>query len=152
MAVCGIANFIKYPEQYLSTWKYQLENDVKNGDTEAIEYYTTNYLDNDKKLFEEEILKDLGTFKITAYCSCEKCCGIWSDGYTATMTKPTEGRTVSVDPKVIPLGTEIIIDGKTYVAEDTGKSIKGNKLDMYFDSHETALSYGVQYENVYIKG
>ena len=143
-------DFAKYPEQYLTTWEYQLENDLKNGDAEAIEYYTTNYLENDKKLFEEEILKDLGTFKMTAYCSCEKCCGKWADGYTATNTKATEGRTVAVDPNVVPLGTEIIISGKSYIAEDTG--VKGRKIDVYFDSHETALSYGVRYENVYIKG
>lgn len=144
-------DFAKYPEQYLTTWKYQLENDVKNGDTRSIEYYTPNYLDNGKKLFEEQILKDLGTFKVTAYCSCEKCCGK-SDGITKSGTKATAERTVAVDPNVVPLGTEIIIGGKTYIAEDTGKSIKGNRIDIYFDSHESALSYGVQHKNVYIKG
>lgn len=143
-------NFAKYPEEYLYTWKYQLENEVKNGEEEAIEYYTSNYLDNDKKLFEEEILTDLGTFKVTAYCSCEKCCGEWSDGYTATMTTPTEGRTVAVDPNVVPLGTEIIIGGKTYICEDTG--VRGNKVDIYFSSHSQALAFGVKYKNVYIKG
>lgn len=145
-----VADFINYPEQYLTTWKYQLENDVKNGDTEAIECYTTNYLENDKKLFEDEISKSLGTFKVTAYCSCEKCCGEWSDGYTATMTTPTEKRTIAVDESVIPLGTKVIIDGHTYIAEDTGVTIKGKKIDIYFDSHERAMAFGVQYKDVYV--
>ena len=143
-------DFMKYPEQYLTTWKYHLENNVKNGDTRAVEYYISNYIENDKKLFEEEILMELGTIKVTAYCSCEKCCGEWSDGYTATMTKPVEGRTVAIDPNVVPLGTEIIIGGKSYIAEDTG--VKGKKIDVYINSHERYLAFGVQYKDVYIKG
>jgi 3D (Asp-Asp-Asp) domain-containing protein len=45
---------------------------------------------------------------------------------------------------IIPLGTEIIINGNTYVAEDTGSAIKGNRIDIYFDSHSEALKFGRQ--------
>lgn len=148
--ICGLViDFIKYPEQYLPTWKYQLENDVKNGNTRAIEYYTTNYIENDKKLFESEILNDLGTFEITAYCSCEKCCGK-NNGITKSGTKAAAGRTIAVDANIIPLGTTVIIDGIEYIAEDIGGAIKGNKIDIYFDTHEQALNFGVQHKNVYV--
>lgn len=86
------------------------------------------------------------TFTAYAYCPCEKCCGVWAQyGTTKSGTNPQQGRTVAVDPDVIPLGTQLWIDGKgPYVAEDTGSGIKGRTLDMFFDSHEDALSWGRQ--------
>ena len=93
---------------------------------------------------------NLGQFRITAYCSCKKCCGEWSGGPTASGVMPQAGRTISVDPSVIPLGSQVEIDGHIYTAEDTGGAIKGRKIDMYFSSHEEALNYGVQYKNVNI--
>lgn len=84
-----------------------------------------------------------GTFKVTAYCACARCCGSYANGYTATGTKVTAGRTIAVDKNVIPLGTTVYIDGVPYVAEDTG--VHGNTIDLYMDSHAAALSWGVQY-------
>jgi 3D (Asp-Asp-Asp) domain-containing protein len=98
---------------------------------------------------EVEIAEKPKTFELTAYCSCEKCCGK-SDGITATGTKATEGRTIAVDPKTIPYGTEVIINGHTYVAEDCGGAIKGNRIDVYFDSHDEALAFGRQTAEIYI--
>lgn len=82
------------------------------------------------------------TFKLTGYCACNKCCGKWADGITASGTTATAGRTIAVDKKVIPLGTHVIIDGVEYVAEDTG--VKGHHIDIYFDSHSEALQFGVK--------
>lgn len=98
---------------------------------------------------EEPALVDLGVFELTAYCPCVKCCGK-NDGITATGTHATAGRTVAVDPTVIPYGTKVFINGKTYTAEDTGGAIKGNKLDICVSAHEEALNFGVQYAVVYI--
>lgn len=92
----------------------------------------------------------LGTFKLTFYCNCSICCGEWAGGATASGTYPTAGRTIAVDPDVIPLGSQVIINGHTYVAEDTGSSIVGNRIDVYMDSHEAALDAGVQYAEVYL--
>ena len=94
---------------------------------------------------------DMGEFKLTAYCACEKCCGKWADGITATGTKATAGRTIAVDEDVIPFGYEVIINGHTYTAEDRGGEIIGREIDIYFDSHEEAEEFGVQYENVWLK-
>lgn len=98
----------------------------------------------------EEPLISLGTFKFTAYCPCSKCCGK-SDGITKTGVKATQGRTIAVDPKVIPLGSIVIIDGHEYIAEDVGGSIKENRIDLFFDSHKEALDFGVQYKEVFVK-
>lgn len=103
----------------------------------------------------------IGEFKLTAYCSCEKCCGVWATKrpkdengndivYTSTGTVAKAGRTIAVDPSVIPYGTEVEINGRTYVAEDCGGAIKGNRIDVYFDDHNEALIFGVQYSDVYL--
>ena len=92
---------------------------------------------------------DLGTFKLTAYCSCVECCGK-SDGITASGTKVTAGRTVAVDPSKIPYGTNLMINGNSnYIAEDCGGAVKGNVIDIYFDSHSEAMNFGVQYAKVF---
>ena len=88
--------------------------------------------------------RNIMTVTATAYCSCVKCCGKWSDGITASGVKAKANHTIAVDRKVIPLGTHIIYNGIEYVAEDTGSAIKGNKIDIYFDSHEEALEFGKQ--------
>lgn len=93
---------------------------------------------------------NLGTFKLTAYCACSKCCGKWAGGNTASGTTPTQGRTVAVDTSVIPFGTKLVINGNTYVAEDTGSAIKGNKIDVFFNNHQEALNFGVQYAEVFV--
>lgn len=97
----------------------------------------------------EPELKSLGRFKLTAYCACSRCCGN-SDGITASGTKAKQGRTIAVDPKQIPYGTKVVINGHTYVAEDCGGSIKQNRIDVFFNGHKDALNFGVQYAEVYI--
>lgn len=84
------------------------------------------------------------TMTVTAYCPCEKCCGAYSNGYTATGAKATQGVTIATDPDVIPLGTEVEIDGHIYIAQDVGGAVSGNRIDLYFDSHDDALQWGVQ--------
>ena len=107
-----------------------------------------------KKKAEEEAKKpklvSLGTFKLTAYCNCSKCCGKWAGGKTASGTTPTAGRTIAVDTSVIPFGTKVVINGNTYIAEDTGSAIKGNRIDVYFSSHQSALNFGKQSAEVFI--
>lgn len=98
-----------------------------------------------------EGLKNLGTFKITHYCNCKICCGKWSGGNTASGTYPTEGRTIAVDPSVIPMGSRVVINGVTFIAEDTGRAIKGNRIDIYVNDHAQALNYGTYNTSVYLK-
>ncbi len=93
--------------------------------------------------------KYLGKFTVTAYCPCALCCGKWSDGITASGKTAQANHTIAVDPSVIPLGTKVMIGGKTYYAEDTGGAIKGNRIDIYFDSHRDALNFGKQMLDVY---
>lgn len=110
----------------------------------------------------ENGLVDLGEFTLTAYCSCFECCKEWalsrpldSNGnvivYGSTGQILKEGTSIAVDPTVIPYGTNVYIDGKEYIAQDCGSSIKGNRIDVYFENHLAAKSFGVKEANVEVK-
>ena len=87
----------------------------------------------------------LGTYKLTAYCPCRKCCGKWSGGPAASGKMPQAGRTIAVSG--LPFGTHVWIDGMgEYVVEDRG--VRGKHIDIYMDSHSTARACGVQYAGV----
>ena len=93
---------------------------------------------------EQKRKKYIGKFKITHYCPCTTCNGSWGNK-TALGTKMTPYRTIAVDPKVIPLGSKVEINGKIYIAEDTGGAIKGNRIDLCVGSHSEAYNRGVLY-------
>ena len=106
---------------------------------------------------EQDILQviPMGEFKITYYCACEICCGKKPThpayGITASGAKVRQGVTIAVDTSVIKLGTYVYIDGIGFrVAQDTGRLIKGNRIDVYLNDHDTALTAGVDYLDVYL--
>ena len=82
-------------------------------------------------------------YKVTAYCACSKCCGK-STGITASGTRATAGRTVAASSK-FAFGTKLNIGGHVYTVEDRGGAIKGNRIDIYVNSHSAALQWGVRY-------
>ena len=82
-------------------------------------------------------------FTITHYCT-ERYPHICNDGSykTATGTEVTPGRTIAVDPTVIPYGTRVKILDHVYVAEDCGGAIKGHRIDIAVDTHDEAMRKG----------
>lgn len=121
-----------------------------------------NELLNSKNELKQELnelneWENIGEFKITAYCSCEKCCGVWAENrpngvvYTASGEKAEAGKTIAVDTSVIPFGTEVKIGDVIYTAQDTGSAVKGNVIDVYYDSHEEALNHGAKYQKVEVR-
>lgn len=105
----------------------------------------------------------LGEYILTAYCPCVKCCEIWSAEHpsrkgtnyiqkTASGTIPKAGRTIGADPKTIPYGTVILINGNEYTVEDTGSAARGKKLiDIFHATHQEALVFGRQKAEIFIK-
>ena len=78
----------------------------------------------------------------TAYDPGPGSCGKYADGYTAIGVRATRG-VAAVDPKVIPLGTRLYVDGYGYaVAADVGSAIKGQRIDLCFDTEREALAFG----------
>ena len=83
------------------------------------------------------------TITATAYCSCYKCCAPYDGTTTASGTSPKAGRTIAAS-KDYSFGTEVYIPyfDKVFVVEDRGGAIQGNKIDIYFNTHEEALQFG----------
>lgn len=68
---------------------------------------------------------------------------------TRTGTRPVEGRTIAVDPEVIPLGSQVYVSCETwpevdgvYTAEDTGRQVKGWEVDIYMVDRDRCLQFG----------
>ncbi|WP_025693328.1 3D domain-containing protein [Paenibacillus zanthoxyli] len=96
-----------------------------------------------------EYKKVIKNVSMTAYSSEEPGIGT----RTASGTRVTEGRTIAVDPRVIPIGWWVYIEGLGFRrAEDTGGAIKGHKIDVYYDSLSHARSFGRKSCAVYVIG
>ena len=134
--------------------------DHKEEQTSEIEEIGTALSEQEETEIQQELL-NLGEFRLTAYCACEKCCGKWAlnrpvdkNGeaivYTASMKRAESGWTIAADTDILPFGTKIWIDGHEYEVQDRGGAIKGNRIDIYFDTHEEVCQFGVQYKDVFV--
>ena len=102
------------------------------------------------------------SLETTGYCKCQKCCG-WERnwlgqpvyaygpqkgerkkvGVTASGTKAKPGKTIAADVAVFPFGTRLKVPGYgTGVVEDRGGAIQGNRIDLFFRTHQQALDWG----------
>jgi len=108
--------------------------------------------------------EEVVVMEVTAYCSCKECCN-WKRkwgcfllspvyasgpskgrgkavGVTADGTAAKKG-TVAADTTRYPFGTILYVPGYGWaVVHDTGRDIKGNHIDVYFESHRKALQWG----------
>lgn len=103
--------------------------------------------------------------EVTGYCECGICCGWkrswWRLGMPVFSSGPNKGKrkqvgitasgtqaqrgTLAADTRYFPMGTVMYIPGYGWGrVEDRGGAIKGNKLDLFFDSHQEALEWGRQ--------
>jgi 3D (Asp-Asp-Asp) domain-containing protein len=82
------------------------------------------------------------TVSASAYtASCRNCSGITTLGYN--LKKNPNLKVISVDPRVIKLGTKVYVEGYGYaIAADKGSAIKGNKIDVFMPSLHQALQWG----------
>ena len=106
----------------------------------------------------------IGTFRVTHYCHCQKCCGVWGNNdpnynaHGASGLPLVSDYSVSVNKAQIPFGTKLyvvrkdsagnVISEKEYIAADEG--VPAYALDIYRKTHEAALSGGMYYAEVYI--
>lgn len=120
---------------------------ISDEDTDVIEMINSQEEDTYYTLATDADAGEyLGTFKLTSYCSCPICCGVWSGGPTASGVMPAEGRTVAMAG--VPFGTKLLINGYIYTVEDRGTPY--GHVDIYKNSHEEAAQFGVQYAEVYL--
>lgn len=137
----------------LILFSYSLKKSIDNNKIIlTIPEYEYQYMPEYKLTTPEtQITKvSLGKYTITAYCSCEKCCGKWAQNRPNGKVIGSAG--IELTPEVsvaspLPFGTILEIDGNNYIVEDrTSEAIAkryNNKIiDIYFDSHQKALNYG----------
>ncbi|MDN4606964.1 3D domain-containing protein [Sporosarcina highlanderae] len=90
---------------------------------------------------DDIVLKEI-TVSASAYtANCNGCSGITSTGIN--LKRNPDIKVIAVDPSVIPLGTKVYVEGYGYaIAGDTGGSIKGNKIDVFFPTKGEAYKWG----------
>lgn len=75
----------------------------------------------------------------TAYCA--GCSGVTRTGID--LRKNPQLKLIAVDPRIIPLGTKVWVEGYGYaIAGDTGGAIKGNKIDLHMSTKDAAYKWG----------
>ena len=93
--------------------------------------------------------------KVMAYCPCPQCCGIYSGGKTAGGYEITQGDTFVAADRGHSFGTEMIVpgynDSRPVEVRDRGGAIRGNRLDVFFDSHREVRQWGVRYLPVKVR-
>ncbi|WP_236596008.1 3D domain-containing protein [Paenibacillus sp. EPM92] len=102
----------------------------------------------------EQVLSSTLTAYTAGYESTGKTPTHPQYGITYSGSKAQEGRTIAVDPKIIPIGTKVFIDGiGLRTAEDTGSAIRGARIDVYMTDLKEARDFGVKKNvKVYVLG
>lgn len=96
-----------------------------------------------------QAVRSLGAFRLTAYCPCRSCSAGWGR-HTSSGAIAAAGHTVAVDPRVIPMGSKLLINGTVYTAEDVGGGVKGKHIDIFFDSHAQSKQFGSQTGEIFL--
>ena len=145
LCMLGMVRYINMMDETMrAIQQMQLMQDGQQNDLGRLEQKVDRLTDDVSGLTDifSRASTSIGTFEVTAYTDS---CGN-GDGFTATGTIPTVGRTIAVDPRKIPLGSHVWIEGLGWhVAEDVGGAVKGNVLDLYVGaSVSKALQFGRQ--------
>ncbi len=127
------------------------ENIVEPPEDKIVERGTRTTIPGKPVEFEKSL-----NVQATAYCANDPSAG--TTGRTATGRRAVPGagsrenpHIIAVDPQVIPLGTEVYIEGYGYaIAQDTGGAIRGERIDLLVDSQQAAYSFGRRNLKVYI--
>lgn len=93
--------------------------------------------------------RSLGVFKITGYCPCDACSEGWGR-HTSTGAIASANHTIAVDPGTVPYGSKVLINGVVYTAEDRGGGVKGNHIDIFYNTHQETRINGTQYQEVFL--
>ncbi len=94
-------------------------------------------------------LRSLGVFRTTGYCPCRQCSEGWGR-HTCTGAIAQANHTIAVDPRVIPYGSQVMINGVIYTAEDRGGGVKGNHIDIFYDTHAQTRQHGSRNQEVFL--
>ncbi|MBT2757255.1 LysM peptidoglycan-binding domain-containing protein [Mesobacillus foraminis] len=90
---------------------------------------------------KNKVVKTLTVNASAFTANCKGCSGITYTGIN--LKKNPNAKVISVDPKVIPLGSKVYVEGYGYaVAADKGSAIKGKRIDVFMNSYNKAIQWG----------
>lgn len=92
--------------------------------------------------------KSLGIFTTSGYCNCLLCST--GENLTYSGSVPQSNHTISADLNLLPLNTKVMIHDIVYTVEDIGSSVNGNRIDIFYDTHEEALAHGIEEVEVFL--
>lgn len=154
VVLTAIKHNIKENKDILKSENILNDNNEYESLDEQIDILCENISKNDEKyaylgknIYIDGIEGYVGEFLLTGYCPCASCCDK-IDGQTASGAYATSNHTIAADSR-FDFGTELVIDGQVYTVEDRGGAIKGNRIDVFFDTHSEALDFGKKYVSIY---
>ncbi len=164
---CSEKDVSKKNTAYLAAKSPRANVKARRHDTDHIDGADPHFYDNDSKkpwkgspdAYSDGVIVDM---KVTAYCPCSKCCGCYSDGITASGHIIKPGDMFVAADKYYPFNTLMHIPGYCWTAFydanrpqkflvkvlDRGGAIKGNHIDVFFNTHQEALNWGIQFLTV----
>ncbi|MDW0110304.1 3D domain-containing protein [Sporosarcina aquimarina] len=129
----GMSSTVIYPNQTLKV--------VSTGSTTAAKKPAKAPAKKPSRSDNEIVTKEFMANASAYTASCKGCSGITKTGLN--LKKNPGLKVIAVDPKVIPLGSKVYVDGYGYaVAGDIGGAIKGNRIDVFMASHSAAIKWG----------
>ncbi|MGG4265988.1 3D domain-containing protein [Peribacillus simplex] len=138
----GIANKHKITVNQLKGWNNLKKDNIHPNQVLKVKKTSTPAKPKAKaKTTSSKKYKTI-TVNATAYtANCKGCSGITASGLN--LKKNPNVKAISVDPKVIPLGTKVHVEGYgEAIAADKGGAIKGNKIDVFYSSNSKAMNWG----------
>ena len=147
LAIMATTLFMVATPPFTMTVGEQITVTQSAGSATAVSSSAVKPTEKPKKRRVKKAKTNTEVFKVTAYCPCHECSGEYGR-QTATGRMARAGHTIAVDPDVVPYGTHVKINGVEYVAEDCGGAVKGNTIDIFFDTHEDTGRFGVKYLEV----
>ena len=122
-----------------------------NTDTRDIKYTDIFHVPGISEYLEQQGYTQTNNFIVTAYLAIDEYENRFH-GITFSGVPAIPFHTVAVDPKVVPLGSQLFIEGLGWwKAEDTGNMIKGNRLDICLPTRDEAVEWGKRNRQVWFK-
>lgn len=141
---CGTADGIFGPKTYAAVVRFQQDNGIQA--IGVVGPQTRKALGLSSAITPTPVSRGsrILTMVATGYCPCNKCNYPYG-GQPSYLGYPLRRGIVAVDPKVIPMGSQLHIEGYgSGLAADQGNAIKGNRIDLFFPTHQEALNWGIR--------